>query len=131
MGASAHAYLEQVDFKVPLREQSIIISDEGYYPKTFSVVVGDKLKIYLTSTAKNQSCFMIKGKDTFLSAGLGKITEGEIRFDKVGVYEYYCPTGKISGSIVVRPKMQEDCPQKQNRETASKINGMSWRPKEE
>ena len=122
-------YATKTKFSVPVREVSIIATDEGFYPRRISIFKGERLKIFLTGKDKNPSCLTIPSKDLFMAANIGEITEGSAFFKKAGVYKYYCPTGKIEGRITVleRPSKEE----KIKRKIASKSNKTRyWMPKE-
>jgi len=112
--------------KFPLREVSIIVTQEGFYPKSISVFQGEKIKFYVTSTIENPSCMIIEGHKVFMAANKGKLTEGEAVFDKSGEYSFYCPGFQNNGKIVVITK------QAPKRDVASEKSGQSmiWMPKE-
>jgi len=111
---------------IPSREQSIIVTDEGFYPKSISIFEGELVKFYVTSTTNLSSCMMIPKKDLYLSATKGQISEGEVLFERAGVVKFFCPTGKIKGHITVLPRKR-----KVERRVASEKNIIKvWRPKE-
>jgi len=122
-------YEEAKSFAVPVREHSIIVTPEGFYPKQISLFAGEKLKLFVTSTLDKPSCFMMKGKDIFLPAKKGEIAEGSVYFKKPGKFRYYCPTGKISGVITVLERHSDKL--KRSRGIASgKSRRRKWLPKE-
>ena len=110
----------------PTREISIIVTKEGYYPKSISVFEGEKVKFYVTSTVEEPDCLIVEAHKVFLSANKGKLTEGETVFDKAGEFAFYCPSSKNNGKVVVLKK------QVPKREIASERQheGMLWTPKE-
>lgn len=110
----------------PTREVSVIVTKEGYYPKSLSVFEGEKIKFYLTSTLEEPNCLIVESHKVFMAANKGKVTEAEATFDKPGEYAFYCPSSKIDGKIVVLKKFVP------KREIASEKNheGMLWMPKE-
>lgn len=117
-------------FERPIREVSIIASDEGFYPERITSYVGEKVRFFITSSTKQPSCFFLQEKELFLSAEKGQVHSGEAYFDKEGIYEFYCPTGKIKGrlSVIERPD------DKKKREIASEQKRSKvriWRPREE
>jgi hypothetical protein len=117
-------------FDTPLREISIIATKEGYYPKTVSIFVGEKVRFYITSTLEEPSCFMMPEKKLFLSAKKGTLSEGEAFFEKAGNYKFYCPTGRIKGRIAVLKKPNKK--EKSKRELASEGTHKVrvWHPKD-
>ncbi|MCK5884064.1 MAG: hypothetical protein KAG61_10260 [Bacteriovoracaceae bacterium] len=73
---------------------------------------------------------IIREKELFISSRMGEISEGEVLFDKVGQFKFYCPTGNISGSISVLERPSEI----KKREIASEKSREQiryWLPKEE
>ena len=109
----------------PRREVSIIVTKEGYYPKSVSVFEGEKIKFFLTSTVEEPSCLIVESHKVFMAANKGKLTEGEAVFDKPGEFALYCPSSKNDGKIVVLKK------QLPKREIASeKGEPTVWTPKE-
>jgi plastocyanin len=110
----------------PTREVAIIVTKEGYYPKSISVFEGERLKFFVTSTVEEPNCMIVEAHKVFLAANKGKITEGEAVFDKAGEFAFYCPSSKNDGKVVVLKK------QIPKREVASEKGheGMVWTPKE-
>lgn len=109
----------------PTREVSIIVTKEGYYPKSLSVFEGEKVKFYVTSTIDEPHCMIVEGHKVFLAANKGKVTEAEATFDKAGEFAFYCPSSKSDGKIVVMKKYVP------KREIASeKGESTVWTPKE-
>lgn len=107
----------------PMREVSIIVTKEGYYPKSISVFEGERIKFYVTSTVEDPNCMIVESHKVFLAANKGKITEGEAVFDKAGEFAFYCPSSKNDGKIVVLQKS------KPKREIASEKRNY-WMPRE-
>ena len=110
----------------PTREISVIVTKEGYYPKSISVFEGEKVKFYVTSTVEEPNCLIVESHKVFMAATKGKITEAEALFDKSGEFAFYCPSSKNDGKIVVLKKVTP------KREIASekKSEAMLWTPKE-
>ena len=100
--------LPEESYEIPKREISIIITPEGYYPQKISVFQGEEVKFFLTNTGKNQSCMIIKEKNIYLSSRLGQMVEGRAHFSELGTFQFYCPTGKISGAITVLERPSEN-----------------------
>jgi plastocyanin len=110
----------------PTREVAIIVTKEGYYPKSISVFEGEKVKFFVTSTVEEPNCMIVEAHKVFLAATKGKITEGEAIFNTAGEFAFYCPSSKNDGKVVVLKKKTP------KREVASEKNheGMLWTPKE-
>lgn len=88
----------------PTREISLIVTKEGYYPKTITVFEGEKVKFYATSTVEEPHCVIVESHKVFMAANKGKITEAEAVFDTPGEFAFYCPSSKSDGKIVVLKK---------------------------
>ncbi len=110
----------------PTREVSIIVTKEGYYPKTLSIFEGERVKFYVTSTVEDPDCLIVESHKVFMAANKGKVSEAEAVFDKPGQFAFYCPSSKNDGKIVVLRKAAP------KREVASerKTEGSQWTPKE-
>lgn len=108
---------------LPTREVSIIVTKEGYYPKSVSVFEGEKIKFFVTSTVEEPNCLIVESHKVFMAANKGKVTEAEAVFDKPGDFAFYCPSSKIDGKIVVIKKAVP------KREVASEGPSV-WMPKE-
>ena len=106
----------------PMREVAVIVTQEGYYPKSLSVFEGEKIKFYLTSTVEEPHCMIVESHKVFLAANKGKITEAEVVFDKAGEFSFYCPSSKNNGKVVVLKK------QVPKRDVASEKK--HWMPRE-
>jgi len=92
------------------RDLSIIVTDEGYYPQNPTAFVGEKVRIFVTSTTDKPSCLILRNKEVFLEAKKGELSEGEVFLDRVGDIEIYCPTTKHKSTLVVleHPKDKEN-----------------------
>jgi len=109
----------------PVREVAVIVTKEGYYPKSLSVFEGEKVKFFVTSTVEEPHCMIVESHKVFLAANKGKVTEAEAVFDKAGEFAFYCPSSKNDGKIVVLKKAVP------KRDVASeKSQEGVWTPKE-
>jgi plastocyanin len=111
---------------IPMREISVIVTKEGYYPKSLSVFEGEKIKFYVTSTVEEPSCLIVESHKVFMAATKGKVTEGEAVFDRPGEFAFYCPGSKNDGKVVVIRKVVAQ----PKREVASEKEPAVWMPKE-
>lgn len=116
----------------PVREISIIITDTGYYPAKPMGFVGEKVKLFVTSTTSNPTCLILKNKDVFLEAKKGKVTEAEIYLEQEGEIEMYCPAGGHKSKFVVleHPSKKSERISRQIAQERAK-NLKVWRPKDE
>lgn len=124
--SQAFAQSEQKGLQ-PMREISIIVTKEGYYPKSISVFEGEKVKFYVTSTVEEPNCMIVESHKVFMAANKGKVTEADVVFDKAGEFAFYCPSSKNDGKVVVLKKVTA------KREIASDKEGNQpsvWMPKE-
>ena len=91
-----------------------------------------KIHFYITSSHDEPSCFIIKDKEVYAAAKKGEISEAVVLFANPGIYETYCPAGKLKGEIVVleHPRVKKE---RQRRSLASKSNKIIkvWRPKDD
>ena len=87
----------------PKREVAIIASKDSFWPNYITAYQGENLYIYFTSLA-DQSCFIIKEKKFLLSARQGELVEGNIFFDRAGIYTFFCPAMKNGGKIFILGK---------------------------
>jgi hypothetical protein len=114
----------------PVRDVSIIVTPEGYYPKEISVFEGDKVHFYVTSTKDDPDCFMLSEYSVFLSAQKGKITEGEAEFNRSGIFNYYCPSSKMGGKVVVLKRKSAEPPKATPDRMEARKPAAVWMPKE-
>jgi hypothetical protein len=120
-------------FDVPLREVSIIATAEGYYPPVVSIFEGEKVRIYFTTTLREPSCLLITEKQFYLSGKVGEIAEGELFFNKPGQFSFYCPAGKIKGTLTIlqRPENKRQAVDRKIASEAPQKEFKVWRPREE
>jgi plastocyanin len=118
------------NFDIPRREQSIIATDEGYYPRHLSLFSGEKVLFFFTTTSDTPSCLLIPDKDVSISVTKGKVTEAQAIFDSPGQYRFYCPTRKLEGRITVLERPEDVRERKRRRDLASeRIN--IWVPRDD
>jgi hypothetical protein len=125
-GLTFAAEVKPAKVPTPVREVAVIVTKEGYYPKSISVFEGEKIKFYVTATVEEPNCLLVESHKVFLAANKGKLTEGEVVFDTAGDYAFYCPGSKNDGKVVVLKKPNP------KREVASEkgSESMIWTPKE-
>ena len=112
--------------QAPSREVSVIVTNEGYYPKNLTVFEGEKVKFYVTSTIEDPDCLLVQGHKIFLAANKGKISEAETTFDTAGTFSFYCPSSKHDGKITVIKKAEK----RAVRGLASQNDPEVWTPKD-
>jgi hypothetical protein len=115
---------DEQKFSIPLREISVIVTKEGYFPDNISVFSGEKVKFFVTSVDEKPLCMILPTYSLYLSAHLGKIAEGEVFFDRPGIFEFHCPAGGQRGKVTVLAKkvyQQRSVASDKNKETI-------WRP---
>ncbi|GEM_PF-3634060 len=120
----------EASVKNPHRELSVILTDEGYYPKNLSVFEGETVKFYLTSTVEAPGCMIVQGHEVFMAANKGKVTEAEVKFERAGDFSFYCPSNrKNDGKLTVIKKID---PNAKKRGIASErsMDPSLWTPKE-
>lgn len=116
----------------PVREISIIITDTGYYPARPQGFVGEKIRLFVTSTTANPTCLILKNKDVFLEAKKGVVTEAEVYLEREGDIEMYCPAGGHRSKFVVleHPSIKSERISREIAQERAK-NLKVWRPKDE
>ena len=87
--------------EVPVRQIALIITEDGYYPKTITAMRGEKVHFLITALTGEDSCFSMEQKKLFVSVKRGSITEVQKSFKEAGNYEFNCPTGNIKGQLMV------------------------------
>ncbi len=115
--------------KNPLREYSVILTPEGYYPNRIVAFEGEKVRFFVTSTEGQKGCFIVDDHKIFLSAKKGEIAEAEIQFKTAGKYKFFCPSSKHKGYITVLEKFDEEKIKKKARDIASARRPTYWLPK--
>ncbi|WP_372656298.1 cupredoxin domain-containing protein [Halobacteriovorax sp.] len=130
MHSLEETYLQGTKFDNPERMQSVIVTNEGFYPHVIHVFSGETMKLFVTSTTNKPSCLTIPKKNVFLSANRGEVSESTVIFSTPGVYEVNCPVGGIKGKIVVQehPISRRE---RIRREIASEKRVKIWRPRDE
>jgi len=94
------------NFERPTREISIIVSNEGYYPKRISAFVGESIRFFVTSTSDQKNCLLLQNHKVFMAAQKGEVTEGHAFLDKPGKFKFYCPANKKEGTLTVLEKVK-------------------------
>lgn len=115
-------------FERPVREFSIIATEEGYYPESIFAFVGEKVRIFVTSTMDRPTCFIVPHRKFYLAAHKGKIAEGDYIFRSPGEYPYYCPGEKFKGTITILSK-SGGVEEKPSSEEKNLFSAKAWRPK--
>lgn len=126
--AIQETYFKENSLDVPYREQAIIISKNGFYPNRLVVFKGEKVRFFVTSVGVDSACFNIPDKNVFSSPVNNKISETEVFFDKVGVFQFNCPNNTFTGRVMVLEKAS-DRQETERRGLASDVVKV-WRPKE-
>lgn len=101
--ATENLFIER-EFSKPLREISVIITEEGFYPNKLMAFEGEKVRFFITSTTKDKQCFILQKHKLFLGVDQGKVNEGELVLDQTGRFRFYCPTNKKEGYLTVLKK---------------------------
>jgi len=118
ISAYSDDYFKKKNFKRSLREVSVILTKDGFYPNKIVAFQGEKLRFFITSTNDTPQCLVLQKHELFLSAEKGKVNEGEIVVDNPGRYRFYCPSSKFEGHLNVIEKFKAH-EEKPSREIAS------------
>ena len=130
--ASGEAHTKVKYFKEPVREFSIILTGEGYYPNRMVAYVGEKVRFFVTSTKKESECFLLQDHKVFLSAKMGEVSEGEVLLKEAGKYKFYCPSSKHHGFLTVIEKAShvEEQKRKIASEAKEEAGPSYWTPRD-
>lgn len=126
--ALEESYNKDKVFEVPYREQAVILSKEGFYPNRITVFKGEKVRFFITAVGVDSGCFNIPDKNIYTTANTQKITESEVFFDKVGVFQFNCPNNTYAGRVMVLEK-PSDKDESKRRGLASDTVKV-WKPKD-
>lgn len=94
-------------FDKPVREVSVIATDDGYYPNKISAFEGERIRFYVTSTSKQKQCFLMENHKIFLPAENGQVADKTIVVERPGRFKFYCPSTKFVGHLTVLKKKEE------------------------
>ena len=94
-------------YKTPLREFSVILTDDGFYPHKLMAFTGERVKFFITSTSKKSQCLILQKHEIFISAEKGQLNEGDTELHHPGRYKFYCPSSEHSGFLTVMDKDKE------------------------
>jgi plastocyanin domain-containing protein len=130
--AFAQDHLLERNFKkktydFPLREVSIIVTDDGYYPNKIVAFQGERIHFFITSASAKNQCFILQKHEVFVSAEKGTINEAEIIADQAGRFKFYCPSSKFTGHLTVFEKFAAE--EEINRSIASE-KPKYWLPRD-
>lgn len=95
---------QEKTYKNPLREFSVIITENGYYPNNLVAYVGERVRFYITTTSKKSECFILQKHEVFISAQKGRLNEGDTLVENSGRYKFYCPASEHKGFLTVFDK---------------------------
>ena len=114
-------------FENPLREVSVIVGDDGFYPSTIVAFEGEKIHFFITSSTKKNQCFVLQKHEVFVSAEFGRINETEVVLEHAGRYKFYCPSHKFEGFLTV---LSKDKPEEQISRTVASEKPNYWTPRD-
>lgn len=118
-----------IKYQQPLREVSVIVSEDGFYPSKIMAYEGEKIKFFVTSTNNTGHCFVLQKHNVFISAQKGRVGEGETIVDKAGRYKFYCPANKSTGYLTVFKKFNPEEKTQLKRDVASE-KVIHWMPRD-
>jgi len=126
--ALEESYNKDVKLDVPYREQAVIVSKDGFFPNRLVVFKGEKVRFFVTAVGLDTACFNIPDKNVYTTAATQKIAEAEAYFDKVGIYQFNCPSNSFTGRVMVLEKAS-DRDESMRRGLASDTVKI-WKPKD-
>lgn len=104
----AKSPFEEKTFDIPVREISIIATDDGFYPNKVMAFTGEKVRFFITSTSGQKQCFILQKHDVFVAAEKGKVNEAHIELENAGRYKFYCPSTTFTGHLTVFEKFKQE-----------------------
>lgn len=114
-------------FDKPVREISVIVTDDGFYPNKMMAFEGERIKFFITSTSKKSQCFVLQKHEVFVAADKGMVNESEVVVENAGKFKFYCPSFPHHGHLTVFEKFAAE--EKENREPASE-KPKYWLPRD-
>ncbi|MBD66989.1 MAG: hypothetical protein CME62_17440 [Halobacteriovoraceae bacterium] len=102
--ANASKEFKAKKYDQPVREISIIATEDGFYPNKIVAFEGEKLHFFVTSTVEKGQCFILQNHEVFLAADKGKVNETEVIAENPGRFKFYCPANKSYGHLTVIEK---------------------------
>jgi plastocyanin len=125
--AHADSPFDEKSYEAPVREISIIATDDGFYPNKVMAFTGEKVKFFITSTSGSKHCFILQKHEVFVAAEKGKINEAHVNLDMPGRFKFYCPSSNYKGHLTVFEKFKQE--QDTGREPAS-LKPKYWTPRD-
>jgi hypothetical protein len=115
-------------YKNPVRELSIIVTDDGFFPSRIMAFQGERVKFFITSTSKKKQCFILQKHDVFLAVENGQVNEGSVLLDHAGRFKFYCPASEVKGFLTVFEKSNKDSEEGVRAPASTKPN--YWLPRD-
>ena len=84
--ANASKEFKAKKYDQPVREISIIATEDGFYPNKIVAFEGEKLHFFVTSTVEKGQCFILQNHEVFLAADKGKVNETEVIAENPGFF---------------------------------------------
>lgn len=91
-------------------EISVIVTEEGFLPRSFSVVVGNTVHLTLTTSSSVPLCFRLKDFGVYAQVTLGKIQTLTFTPSQAGTFPFDCPIQGLKGMLWVREWSRSEPP---------------------
>ena len=85
------------NFVFPQRDLSVIVGEDGFYPNHLVAFKGEKIRLFITSSSKKDSCFVLQKHEVFIAAENSVVNEAEFVADQSGRFRFYCPSSDFEG----------------------------------
>lgn len=85
-----------------IQEVSVIVSDLGYFPRTFFVTRNVPVRLYVTGASRQSLCFMMEPFNVMRQVRTNDVTEIVFTPNSSGQYRFHCPVNNLEGTMVVR-----------------------------
>ncbi len=99
---TAESMMGNASARNPVQEQSLIVSDDGFYPSKIFVTQNIPVKLFLTTNAKTAQCFIVDDLGVKKGVSPGKVEEIVFVPREARDYRFYCPMRAIEGKMTVR-----------------------------
>lgn len=118
------------EFDKPLREISVIITEDGFYPNKLMAYEGEKVRFFVTSTTDEKQCFILQKHKLFLGVSKGAVNESELVLDTPGRFRFYCPANKKEGHLTVLRKVEKVAEEDSRKPASVVVKPTYWTPRD-
>ena len=115
------------NFKFTQRDLSVIVAEDGFYPNHLVAFKGEKIRLFITSSSKKDSCFVLQKHEVFIAAEISVVNEAEFVADQSGRFRFYCPSSDFEGFLTV---FEKDKPKEEVDRSIASEKPKYWTPRD-